>query len=456
MSSPNSSTDTIAAIATPRGTGGLSVIRISGRLALEITERITTYPESFEPHRATYTHLRDPDLSEEIDEVVVTYFRSPKSYTGEDVVEISCHGGYYVTQRILRIILDQGARMADPGEFTRRAFLNGRIDLTQAEAVADLIAAQTSSSHKLAYQQIEGELKERIQKIRQRLIDTVSILELELDFAEEEISKTPYPKVREYIEGIKEECRQLVESYSEGKLYKDGILATIVGRPNAGKSSILNALLREERALVSDVPGTTRDTIEEVISHKGVAIRLVDTAGLRQSSEKVESMGISKAEEFISKADVILHVIDVANEEERGSAFNPNGKPVITLYNKIDLISDGHPAGKTGNNSTLYTSATEMEGISEIGDTIIGVALGESNGTETGESVTITNERHKDALLSTIESLDRALESTNRKMSSEFIVVDLRSALDSLGLLSGETTTDDILDNIFSRFCIGK
>ena len=457
MTVPESTTDTIAAIATPRGVGGLSVLRISGPKSLDITRKSTTYPHSFEPYKATFTHFRDPETRESLDEVVVTYFQGPKSYTGEDVVEISCHGGYYVTKRLLRVIISHGARMADPGEFTKRAFLNGRIDLTQAEAVADLIDAQTATSHRLAYQQVEGRLKDTVAEIRQHLIDTVSILELELDFAEDEISKTPYSQVRTRIETVRKNCEQLVESYNQGRLYREGILATIVGRPNAGKSSILNALLKEDRALVSEVPGTTRDTIEEAISHQGVEIRLVDTAGLRQSTDKIESMGISKAEDFIDQADVILHVVDVTDDSDSDSGFSSNGKPVITIFNKIDLLEEAQSRHQSdGNNHALYTSATEMTGISDIGDFIIETVMGNSGESESTETAAITKERHREALRSTIESLDRALESTARGMSSEFIVVDLRAALDSLGLLSGETTTDDILNNIFENFCIGK
>ncbi|MCF7804091.1 MAG: tRNA uridine-5-carboxymethylaminomethyl(34) synthesis GTPase MnmE [Candidatus Marinimicrobia bacterium] len=454
MSAKISSTDdTIAAIATPSGVCGLAVIRVSGEKSADIVANCITQSTLPNPHRAYYTHFIDPDSGEEIDEVVVTYFQKPKSFTAEDVVEISCHGGHYVAQKILNTLLKSDIRIADPGEFTKRAFLNGRIDLTQAEAVSDLISAQTSSSHKIALQQLDGRLKQTVSGIRERLIDAISLLELELDFSEEEIKKTQYSKIKSEITALKSQCEQLVDSYKNGKIYRSGIYAPIVGKPNAGKSSILNALLQEERALVSDIPGTTRDTIEEAISHNGVEIRLVDTAGLRESEDAIESMGVSRAEEVINQADVLLHIIDVYNDGEHEDSPGSGNAPVITIYNKIDLL-ETQPEQMNGN--SIYTSATEMEGISLIGDRIIDMVLEGNNYAETSDTPVITNERHRKALEEAIASFNKAITSVDNRMSSEFIVLDLRGALDSLGLLTGETTTDDILNNIFEKFCIGK
>lgn len=343
--------------------------------------------------------------------------------------------------------------MAEPGEFTRRAFLNGRIDLTQAEAVSDLINAQTSSSHKIALQQLEGALKNRVSKIRQDLLDTISLLELELDFSEDEINKTPDSKIIAAIDDIISQCTNLVSTYREGRIYRNGIFVPIVGKPNAGKSSILNALLKQERALVSDIPGTTRDTIEESVSHRGVEIRLVDTAGLRESEDTIESMGISRTEQMMEQADALLHIIDLTDPKREPPVKRSAGAPVISVFNKVDLAENRHHKGK---NNTLYTSAITLEGIDKIGDAIVSAVLGEQSMTESSDSAMVTNSRHRNALEVAIEGLQRSKASTRKQMSSEFIVLDLRAALDSLGRLTGETTTDDILNNIFEHFCIGK
>jgi len=392
-----------------------------------------------------------------LDEVVVTYFQAPKSYTAEDVVEIACHGGHFVAESILDVLIRQGARLSEPGEFTKRAFLNGRLDLSQAEAVADLIHARTRSSHQLALQQLQGRVKDQAARIRQRLIDTVSLLELELDFSEDEITQTPYSDIRDTLTDIKRQCQAMLTSFRKGKLFRNGILVPLVGRPNAGKSSILNALLQEERALVSDIPGTTRDTLEESISNQGIEIRLVDTAGLRDAAgDSIESMGIDRAQQVINRADVLLYIIDVT--EPVTAPFRSNGTPVIHVHNKIDLVQrppeGGSPADPAHRH--VYSSATELIGIDAIGNAIVEAALGNQPSPESTDTLTITNQRHRDALAEALKSLDKALESVQRELSSEFIVVDLRAAMDSLGLITGETTTDDILNNIFSKFCIGK
>lgn len=392
-----------------------------------------------------------------LDEVVVTHFKAPKSYTAEEVVEIACHGGHFVAESILEVLLQQGARMSDPGEFTKRAFLNGRIDLSQAEAVADLIHSRTRSSHQLAFQQLQGRIKDQAAQIRQQLIDTVSVLELELDFSEDEITTIPYPDILSTLTDVKKQCQHLFDSFRQGKILRNGILVPLVGRPNVGKSSILNALLQEERALVSDIPGTTRDTLEESISHQGIEIRLVDTAGLRDADgDTVESMGIDRAQRIMQRADVLLHIIDITDPEE--SSFQSNGTPVIHVYNKIDLVHEipDPTLGTRLMESTVYSSATKLIGLNEISDAIVEAALGDLPSPESTDTLTITNQRHRDALAESLKSLDKAIESTRQRLSSEFIVLDLRAAMDSLGLITGETTTDDILNNIFSKFCIGK
>lgn len=452
MTSRQSLTDTIAAIATPAGMGGLGVVRVSGPEVIKLVAPCLQLNKPPSPFVATYTHFIDPgENNDVIDEVVVTFFQQPKSYTAEDVIELSCHGGYYIARSILQILLSRGARMAEPGEFTKRAFLNGRIDLTQAEAVSDLINAQTASSHKMALKQLRGQLTNKVSSIRQSLINTISLLELELDFSEAEIDKTPYIQIEKQVKQIKQNCETLVQSYDEGRIYHQGIFAPIIGRPNVGKSSILNALLKQDRALVSEIAGTTRDTIEEAISHKGVEIRLVDTAGLRESDDVIESMGISRTEKTIADADVLLHVVDVTQEPPE--PFKGNETPVIKIINKVDLIDSPKDILTEGK---LYTSAVTQEGIEKIGDAIIETVLGKHKSTKTGDSVVVTNERHRNALVAARDSLNQALLSIENRISSEFIILDLRAALDSLGALTGETTTEDILNNIFEHFCIGK
>ena len=453
----SSTEDTIAAIATPQGIGGLAVIRISGDKSTDIVRSCIHQQSKLEPFRATYTFFTDPETSDILDEVIVTYFKAPKSFTAENVVEISCHGGHFIAESILKVLLKNGARLSEPGEFTKRAFLNGRIDLSQAEAVGDLIAAQTSVSHKMALQQLRGRLKEKVSDIRQSLMDTVSVLELELDFSEEEIDQTPHYEIIQRLEKIKSECISLVETYSQGKLFRRGILAPIVGKPNAGKSSILNALLKEDRALVSEIPGTTRDTLEESISHNGVEIRLVDTAGLRSSQDTIESMGISRAKDIMKQADVLVHVVDV--QENRIPEIQSNGTPVLTVLNKIDLLSSAQISemkSRYEDDISVLTSATELKGITEIGNKIINLVFDETSIGDSTEDLAITNKRHKEALDSAINSIEKSIQGATAELSPEFIVVDLRSALNSLGLLTGETTTDDILNNIFANFCIGK
>jgi tRNA modification GTPase len=458
MSSTISSTeDTIAAIATPPGVGGLAVVRVSGENSTAIVNSCITLKSDLTPFTASYTSFVDPGTSNILDEVIVTYFQAPKSFTAEDVVEISCHGGHFIAESILRVLLNSGARLSEPGEFTKRAFLNGRIDLSQAEAVGDLIAAQTSASHRVAMQQLRGQLKEKVSGIRQSLMDMVSVLELELDFSEEELDKTPHEEIVQDLEKIKSQCISLAETYSQGKLFRRGVLAPIVGKPNSGKSSILNALLKEDRALVSDIPGTTRDTLEESISHKGVEIRLVDTAGLRSSLDTIESMGISRAEDIMQQADVLIHVVDARENEI--PEIQSNKTPVLNVLNKIDLFSESEQTDlrvKYGNGNTVFTSATELSGITEIGNGVLHLVLQDASVSDSTEDMAITNERHKHALDSAISSLNQSIDGAAAELSPEFIVVDLRSALNSLGLLTGETTTDDILNNIFANFCIGK
>jgi tRNA modification GTPase len=459
----------IAAIATPVGEGGISVVRVSGKGACRAVDRIFQgkHPlSSVETHTAHFGILTRHN-GEVIDQVVATVFNAPHSYTGEETVELSCHGGVYVTRQILNAVIDVGCRHARPGEFTQRAFLNGKIDLIQAEAIADIIHAGSEAARKSSLEQLQGKLSDELRSVREELIRVTGLLELELDFVEEDIELTSKPEVGHSIRKEIERVEKLVESYQQGRIYREGVKSVIVGRPNSGKSSLLNALLRHDRAIVSTVPGTTRDTIEENITLNGILFRMTDTAGLRETIDDVEQKGIARTEKEIRKADCILLVVDsqkaiteIRNtiDEFISNRKNKGKTSIIIAVNKIDLcekkaieeicqsIQHHYPfpcvplSAKTG---------TGIEELEHVMGSILDLPSIEG-------SLTLTNARHRDALLRGLESLKLALTSTESNLSDELIIVDLRAALNSIGEIIGETTTDDILNKIFSSFCIGK
>jgi tRNA modification GTPase len=396
------------------------------------------------------------------DEVIVTLFRSPNSYTGEDVIEISCHGGLFLTQRMVELLLKKGARMAQPGEFSMRAVLNGKMDLAQAEAVADIIHAKTEAARRAAAYQLEGRLSEQIRCMRDKLIHACSLVELELDFTEEDIEFVSQKKMKRLIADTISDMDSLIASFHQGQVCREGIRMVIVGRPNVGKSSILNSLLERERAIVTEIPGTTRDTIEDVLDIEGILFIITDTAGLCETDDRIEREGVLRAEEAIDRADLVLLVFDGSELVQQEDAllarrFQNTNKKVLIVINKMDLeqkiqvsmLNEWFP-GISG----IQISALKRNGIRELIGMLKKTVLSEGFPGE-GEAV-LTRIRHKDCVVRAVKSLRKAHASLNRSMSQEFIALDLRESLNALGEILGEITTDDILQKIFSEFCIGK
>jgi tRNA modification GTPase len=465
----NNKDDTIAAIATPIGIGGISVIRISGKGAIEKIGKIFKGNNALshaKSHTAHYGKIVCGD-GRTIDEIVATIFRSPRSYTSEDMVEISCHGGYYVTQAILQAIIHNEIRLAEPGEFTKRAFLSGRIDLVQAEAVADMINASTEIYHRFAVHQLEGRLSNEINEIRDKLVNLCSLLELELDFSEENLEVVKKAQIKTEIESITRTIQQLSRSYSYGKLYREGAKVAIVGKPNVGKSSILNTLLNENRAIVTEIPGTTRDIIEEKFVIDGALFSIADTAGIRTSKDIIESMGIELAKKKINMADIILIVVDptqdIESEDDDILELIGNIKSNIVgnkllIVNKIDIAmpkSDMNNYIKKFLLTPIFLSAKTGYGLNKLKRAMFSVVV-ESQRTDYHGNSIIINGRHKECLRKAEIHLAQALEGTVRQASNEFIVFDINTAINDLSEIIGTVITEEILNNIFSKFCIGK
>ena len=466
-----SETDTIAAIATPLGEGGISVIRISGDKAIALSEKVfkgKTMLGTAASHTAHFGRVLDDD-GNVVDEVVATVFLGPNSYTGENTLEISCHGGIFVTKRILELILKEGARSAAPGEFTKRAFLNGRLDLSQAEAVADLIHARSDAAHRSSVRQLEGGLSERVQRLRSNLIESIGLLELELDFAEEDLEFVDKRKFQQGVVETIKEIDHLLGTFKAGRIYREGVKVVIAGPPNAGKSSLLNALLESNRAIVTDIPGTTRDTIEEAVSVAGVSFRLVDTAGLRETHDAVEREGVRRTEDEAQTGDIILLVLDASERADTAhqkrikefvAGLTSAAIKLIVLLNKADLPSK--PAGQILASMAIDPESVYVEvsaktgsGLDKLQKILVETAFS-GNMPGIDATATVTNVRHYETLLRARKGLGLSLESLDHRQSSEFVAVDLRNALDCLGEITGEVTSEEILNNIFSKFCIGK
>ena len=456
--------DTITAIATPIGEGGIAVIRVSGAQAIATIDRMFEGKKRLidvGTHTAHVGWFTNP-ANERIDEVVCLVFRAPASYTGEDVVEISCHGGLLTTRRILETIAVSGVRQAEPGEFTKRAFLQGKMDLAQAEAVADLIRAKSDAARNSSLQQLQGRLSEIVREIRGKIVDSVSLLELELDFVEDGYEFVDKKKVLDLVCSAEEKLESLLKGYYEGRLAREGVKAVLVGSPNVGKSSLLNALLKEDRAIVTEIPGTTRDTIEEVITINGVLFRLVDTAGLRQPTDFVEEEGIRRTNDQIHIADIILFLVDASRavtvDEQREvdrimKKMADEKRCFLLVANKVDIDPETRNLNGFGQRM-VKISATREIGIDQLKKRMSDLVLKGYDTTQS--SVTISNLRHAQALDRAKQSLENAKESLMGKKTGEFVVVDLRSSLESLVEIIGEVTSDEILESIFSKFCIGK
>jgi tRNA modification GTPase len=450
--------DTIIAMATPPGRGGIGVIRLAGQDAKKIALPMLRLNHDLEPGRAVFAELIEPSAAEDhgdhqrIDEVVVTYFSKPNSYTTDDIVEISAHGSPVVLRHIIELALASGARLAEPGEFTMRAFLNGRIDLTQAEAVRDLIESRTLYQAKVAAQQLEGALSRRLQPLKQKLVELIATLEAGVDFAEDDVSVLPADQILDRIETVRSPLQELAHTFAYGKIVHEGLTLAIVGRPNVGKSSLFNRLVERERAIVTPTPGTTRDLVTETVAIGGIPVQLIDTAGIRRALDEAESIGIRKSLETIADADLVLIVRDssqpVTPEDEEW--MKPVAeRPAILIENKCDLMA---PAAKS--NACVYTSALTGEGIAELRNAILRHIGGES-GTQTDAGF-LTNVRHQSRVRESIAGLQAAESAVGNRIPHEMLLLDLYSALRPLDEITGATTTDDILNLIFSTFCIGK
>jgi tRNA modification GTPase len=489
--------DTIVAIATPPGRGGIGVVRIAGPRAEEIAlpmlrlkdelkpsravfgalvepcasdtlVRLTTdeaisagvgelqHPTEFVPAGNSRTRVSDPQ-GQRIDEVVVTYFAKPHSYTTDDIIEIAAHGSPVVLRHIVELCIAAGARLAEPGEFTMRAFLNGRIDLTQAEAVRDLIDSQTLYQARIAAQQLEGALSKRLQPVKQKLVELIAVLEAGIDFAEDDVSVLPDPAILERIARVRLPLEQLAATFAYGKLVHQGLTLAIVGRPNVGKSSLFNRLVERERAIVTATPGTTRDLVSETVAIGGIPVQLVDTAGIRQALDEAESIGIRKSMEALADADLVLVVIDASQpvaREDNELLREVQNRPAIVVGNKSDLASSGPWSVASGQNSTVRASASTGEGIAELRTEILRHIGGETGAQ--AEAGFLTNVRHQGLVKDSLAALNAAEGAVDAKVPHEMLLLDLYNALRPLDAITGATTTDDILNLIFSTFCIGK
>lgn len=458
--------DTICAVATPPGQGAIAVVRLSGPKSKEIIESVFKKSKGADGQGLTQSHkLYFGTISDNegmVDEVLVSWFKAPHSYTGEDVVEISCHGSEYIQQRLMELMLDKGARLANPGEFTLRAFLNGKMDLSQAEAVADLIASQSKTAHNMAISQMRGGFSEKIKSLRQQLVELASLMELELDFSEEDVEFADRTRFMNIVNELKKELQSLKNSFKWGNVLKKGIPVAIIGKPNAGKSTLLNALLKEEKAIVSEIPGTTRDAIEDTIVIEGYSFRFIDTAGLRQSSDAIETMGIERTYDKIKEATIVLYVCDISdvNKEsieevltEFKSHINDENKHFILVANKIDKLKE-IPARlkEILELETVFVSAKRNENIHLLAETLVQAIKSK----EISSGYLVNNSRHLEAITHSLNALEQVEQGFYNNLPTDLIAIDVRQALYYLGSITGEVTTDEILGNIFSKFCIGK
>ncbi|MDF2452770.1 MAG: mnmE [Bacteroidota bacterium] len=458
--------DTIAALATPHGAGAIAVIRLSGKDAIAITEKVF-YTKSLKKkalankasHTAHFGLIVEKDVI--VDEVLVTIFKAPKTYTGEEIVEISCHGSVFIQQQILQVLFKHGARPAQPGEYTLRAFLNGKLDLSQAEAVADLIASNSATSHQVAMQHMRGGFSNKIAVLRENLLNFASLIELELDFSEEDVEFADRTDLKKLINTILSIIEKLIASFEVGNVIKNGIPVAIVGKPNAGKSTLLNVLLDDDRAIVSEIPGTTRDTIEDELIIDGVLFRFIDTAGIRTTTDVIEQIGVNKAFEVIKKSAIIIYLFDT-HELSRGDLQlemnvikdHIGTSQLLVVGNKIDFENlDELKQEFADVPNILFISAKEQRGIKELKDTLVN--LFDTRTVNTTDTI-VTNSRHVSSLHNAQAALIKVNEGLSSNIQSDFLALDIRYALEALGEITGQVTNDDLLGNIFSKFCIGK
>lgn len=457
---------TIYALSTPAGSGAIAVIRLSGDEAIQITDTLFRGKNKLKKlaaqknntiHFGSLVHK-----DEVLDEVLVSLFKAPHSYTGEDVVEISCHGSFYIQQRIMQALSEAGARLAAPGEFTMRAFLNGKMDLSQAEAVADLIASHSAASHRIAFEQMKGGFSSQLEVLRSRLLHFISLIELELDFSEEDVEFADRSQFHQLLEEINQHISQLIKSFSYGNVIKEGVPVAIAGRTNVGKSTLLNALLNEEKAIVSEIAGTTRDVIEDTMTIEGITFRFIDTAGIRHTTDTIETLGIERTFERISRARIVLYVAEAKDsyiemEKALGGLTLKEDQHLILVLNKYDLIDEEELKTKQSGLEKLgipvvFISARDKKNIRLLEKTLLDIV--QEGKTDTG--VVVTNVRHYEALLQAREAVTRVFEGLHNRLSTDLIAQDLREVLYHIGEITGEITTDEVLGNIFKNFCIGK
>ena len=468
------SQETIVALASPSGAGAIAIIRLSGKDSFTIAEQVfqSVSGKSISKQKTHTIHLGHiVENTRVYDQVLLSIFKNPHSYTGEDVVEISCHGSTYIQQQIIQLLLRKGCRMAQAGEFTLRAFLNGKLDLSQAEAVADLISSDSEASHQIAMQQMRGGFSNEISKLREELLNFASLIELELDFAEEDVEFADRTQFTELLTRIEFVLKRLIDSFSIGNVIKNGIPVAIVGEPNVGKSTLLNALLNEERAIVSEIAGTTRDTIEDELVIGGISFRFIDTAGIRETIDVVESIGIKKTFEKIEQAQVVLYLVDGRQLTVVGKLQNliieinktknqfPQ-KPIIIVINKKDLISEDVVSitnkkltTVNGEPTTIFISAKNKTGIDELKNTLLSFV---NTGALRNNETIITNTRHYDSLLKALQEIQKVKFGLNASLPSDLMAIDIRQTLYYFGEITGEVTNDELLGNIFANFCIGK
>jgi tRNA modification GTPase len=449
--------DTIIALATAPGVGAIGVIRVSGPATIAIVNSVFRGKDLTEvpSHTIHLGTIRDEEKI--VDEVLISIFRGPNSYTKEDVIEISCHGSPYIIQQLIRLLLTKGARLAKAGEFTQRAFINGRFDLAQAEAVADLISSENESMHQAAMNQMRGGFSQEISKLREELVHFASMIELELDFGEEDVEFASRDDLKKLIYSLKGLITRLTESFTLGNAIKNGIPTVIAGKPNAGKSTLLNALLNEEKAIVSDVPGTTRDVIEDVINVDGIAFRFTDTAGIRTTEDKVEAIGVERTYAKMKEASVIIYLIDLINDtkediEKQLAYLKALKVPYLLIGNKMDR-ADANLLNVLESENALMISASQKENLENLKEAL--KTLVSLDDFKTGNTI-VTNLRHYESLMETNKALDQVIDGIDRQVTNDFVAMDIRNSLFHLGQITGAITTDDLLENIFSKFCIGK
>ena len=455
--------DTIAAIATAPGEGGIGIIRISGEKSLQVAQSIfkSKSGKMIKDYNArTLIYGTVVDNEKVIDEVLVAYMKGPNSYTAEDVIEINCHGGFISVKKILELILSKGVRLAEAGEFTKRAFLNGRIDLSQAEAIIDVIKSKTDMAHEVAQSQLEGSLAKKIKDLRMNVTEVLAHLEVSIDFAEEDVEEITYQTLEEKALELRNEIKKLYDTAESGKILRDGLKTVIVGKPNVGKSSLLNSILGENRAIVTDIAGTTRDVIEEFVNIKGIPLKIVDTAGIRETEDVVEKIGVEKSRESFSTADLVIMVLDASrklSEEDMEILESLKNKKTIVLLNKMDLepqIELEKIEEFVNSEDIIKISALKHQGIEELQDKI--EAMVYHGSVKNSSNLMITNSRHKDALFKAYESINDAISAIEQRMPYDFIEVDFKNIWDYLGYINGDTVREYLLDTIFANFCIGK